>query len=62
LPTDSDCRIHLVNDKDLVILASDGILDNIFDKDILSCLKSSHEWTSSLVEDSDTERAATCIA
>ena len=38
LPTDADTRVHVVKNKDLVILASDGIFDNVFDKDILKCL------------------------
>ncbi len=52
----------MVKNKDLVILASDGILDNMFDKDILHCLKSSQDWMSDLIEDHDTEKAAVCLA
>ena len=48
--------------KDLVILASDGILDNMFDKDILECLKSSQDWTSDLILDQEAEKAAICLA
>jgi hypothetical protein len=34
----------------------------MFDKDIIKCLKSSHDWRSNLVEDKDAEKAAICLA
>ncbi len=53
--------MHLVNDKDVIILASDGIFDNIFDEDILKCL-SYRNWDRDSIEDSDAEQAAICLA
>ncbi len=53
--------MHLVDDKDVIILASDGIFDNIFDEDILKCL-SYRNWDRGSIEDSDAEQAAICLA
>ena len=55
---DSDCRMHIVQDRDFLILASDGVFDNLFDEEILDCLRLS----SNLMTDSDAEIAAVCIA
>jgi len=30
---------HEVEDQDVVVMATDGVLDNLFDQDIVSCLK-----------------------
>ncbi|TNV76749.1 hypothetical protein FGO68_gene3286 [Halteria grandinella] len=38
-PTHADVHAHMVQDKDIVILATDGVLDNLFDNDILSCVQ-----------------------
>lgn len=37
-PTNADVHAHMVKDKDIVILATDGVLDNLFDQDILTCV------------------------
>jgi serine/threonine protein phosphatase PrpC len=41
--------MHIVNDKDVVIVASDGIFDNIFDEDILKCLQNKN-WIKDGIE------------
>ena len=38
-PTMADHKEHQVRHQDLVVFASDGVLDNIFDNDIIDCLK-----------------------
>jgi protein phosphatase PTC7 len=53
--------MHIVNDKDVVIVASDGIFDNIFDEDILKCLQNKN-WIKDTIENSDAEEAAICLA
>ncbi|TNV76304.1 hypothetical protein FGO68_gene11534 [Halteria grandinella] len=60
LPYDSDCRMHIVQDRDIFLLASDGIFDNLYDKDILDCLTSSD--LKSYLTDFDAENVATCVA
>ena len=54
----SDNRTHILQDRDFLILASDGVFDNLFDEEILDCLRLS----SNFMTDSDAEIAAVCIA
>ena len=53
---DSDCRVHIVNDGDIVVLASDGIFDNLFEEDILNCLRRDR------TKSSFTSDSADCLA
>ena len=40
LPYDADDNLHDVSHNDVVVLATDGVLDNVFDDEILStCIK-----------------------
>lgn len=54
---DSHCRVHIVQDDDVLVLSSDGVLDNLFDEDILTCLHRPRRDPKAFVEAS-----ATCIA
>mmetsp|Transcript_44260 Transcript_44260/g.42958 ORF Transcript_44260/g.42958 Transcript_44260/m.42958 type:complete len:168 (+) Transcript_44260:206-709(+) len=38
LPYDADCTLHLVKNNDIVVMGSDGVFDNLFDKEIKSCV------------------------
>ena len=49
--------MHLVNPGDIVVLATDGVLDNLFNEDIIGCLTKAADAASF-----DTEQASTCIA
>lgn len=51
--------MHIVKDKDIFLLASDGIFDNLYDHDILECLNKS---ASLQMTDLNAEYTATCIA
>jgi serine/threonine protein phosphatase PrpC len=39
LPTEAYCLAHSVSHNDIIVLGSDGVFDNVFDKDILDCFK-----------------------
>jgi protein phosphatase PTC7 len=39
LPTNADVMLHRVQHNDVLVLATDGVLDNATDKDILNCIK-----------------------
>lgn len=58
LPTHSDQYIHLVEHNDLVVVASDGLYDNLYQEDILSCFNILTRETLD-VEPTET---ATCLA
>ena len=34
---------HIVEDNDVVILATDGVLDNLFNEDIMMCLNKAYD-------------------
>lgn len=42
-PTNADMHAHLVQNKDIVVLATDGVLDNLFNEDILLCLNKAYK-------------------
>lgn len=37
-PTKAFSTTHQIEDKDIVVMGSDGIFDNLFDEDIMNCL------------------------
>ena len=55
LPTNADVFLHRVEDKDVILLASDGVFDNATEKDILKCVNSNQI-------DLNPKPAAQCIA
>ena len=58
LPYHADVYLHQVEDKDVVIMATDGLFDNLYDPDVLSCL----EQTTSGGEVKDPTEVANCLA
>ena len=57
-PTNADVHVHPVKPKDIVVIATDGVLDNLFNEDILQCIRKSRSTTETL----DNLAASTCIA
>ena len=58
LPYHADVYFHQVKDKDVVIMGTDGLFDNLFDKDILACLEDSTHGQIAM----DQTKVATCLA
>ncbi len=56
-PTNADVHVHPVQKGDVVILATDGVLDNLFNEDIINCVKKAYKDTIIAHQD-----ASTCIA
>jgi serine/threonine protein phosphatase PrpC len=55
----------LVKDKDVLVLASDGVFDNIYDPDLLTCLSQSRgggRRTLDAMSDEEVNHIASCIA
>jgi len=57
-PNHADTFVHSVRNNDLVVLATDGVLDNLFNENIVDCLKK--HIAGQL--DTEVQLAATCIA
>eukprot|EP00347_Sterkiella_histriomuscorum_P017594 403348740 len=45
LPTHADLNQHPVQHNDLIVLGTDGVFDNLYDKDVLKCLKPEVDYT-----------------
>ena len=43
LPTDSKSEAHQVREGDLIVMATDGVWDNLFESDIMTCVNSSRD-------------------
>ena len=43
LPYHAEVYFHQVQDGDVVIMATDGLFDNLYDRDVLACLETSTE-------------------
>ena len=50
--------MHSVSNNDLVVLATDGVLDNLFNENLVDCLKKHIAGQA----DTEVQEAATCIA
>ena len=53
MPYDAVDNRHTVCDGDIVVMGSDGVFDNLFDSDIIACIKR---------HDPNLEHIADCIA
>jgi len=49
----SEVYHHTINHDDVIVMGSDGVFDNMFNEDILSCLEGSFQ---------DVQASATCLA
>lgn len=49
---------HEIQDNDIIVMASDGVFDNLYDLDIKNCVKQSMDTTSLI----NTQKAADCVA
>ena len=38
MPWHSDVHLHVVKQDDVLIMGTDGVYDNLFDKDIMQCV------------------------
>ena len=75
LPTDAKEKKHTIEENDVIITASDGLFDNMYEKDIVECIERAPmrrvgpdgyegermAWTGRLTEP-DIEEAAECLS
>ena len=61
-PTNADVHAHIVEDNDVVILATDGVLDNLFNEDIMMCLNKAYDKRMSDKATSSEAQASNCLA
>eukprot|EP00347_Sterkiella_histriomuscorum_P001980 403369931 len=57
-------QVHQMQHNDIIVVGSDGLLDNMYDKDIKTCIRQylNHEGKSAIGKDLDVKQAATCLA
>ena len=58
LPYHADVYFHQVKDKDVVIMGTDGLFDNLYEPDILACLEDDNKYSVPF----DPTKVATCLA
>ena len=57
-PDMADDNEHTIQDRDIVLLASDGVFDNMFEADLLKCIN--HYFNKNTLK-LDLEQTANCI-
>ena len=64
LPYDAFDTEHEVQDNDIFILASDGVLDNLYDEDIANCIlpASKHSMYDPVFSDEHLQATSACIS
>jgi len=58
LPYAADDFAHEIRDNDIIVMASDGVFDNLFDRDLEACVKPEMKGS----HFADLQAAADCIA
>ena len=61
MPWHSDVHLHVVKQDDVLIMGTDGVYDNLFDKDIMQCVNTSPS-PPQLDKDFNSQDIADCIA